>query len=203
MAVDKLLSRIRTCIQDLTPALDSFREENTQPGVEECAQLQKRAHELLELVGAYKYTKFEKEISPSFNLHARISETAENIKQTIVPQPDKAPEPVPEKPAAPAPEPPKAESKEKSPEPSQAKNGNGNGRTTKPLFIGINDKFRFINELFAHNDAEYNIAVEQLSNLKAWPETELYLASLKNLYGWKETHDAVKYFYSVVKRRFQ
>jgi hypothetical protein len=198
MPVNKLLSRIRASIQDLTPALESFRDENIQPGVEDCTRLQQHANELLELIGAYKYTKQDNELSPSYKLHAHISETVENMQQDVIPQPEPAP------PSPPAPEASKAEVKEKAAEPAQPKSGNGNGRTaTKALFIGINDKFRFINELFAHNDAEYNIAIEQLSNLKAWPETELYLASLKNLYEWKENHDAVKYFYNIVKRRFQ
>ena len=76
-------------------------------------------------------------------------------------------------------------------------------RATKPLQIGLNDKFRFINELFAHNDAEYHIAVEQLGGLQTWAETDLYLNSLRNLYGWQENQEAVRYFYTLVRNRFQ
>jgi hypothetical protein len=192
MPVDKLLSKIRSSIEDLAPACQPFTLDTVQPGVEECARLQQQVHELLELLGAYKYTKQNYELSPSFNLHAHISEVAEQVKTEAVPPPE--PAQTEEIPAKEAP-------KEKPAESPSAKNGGA--KLNKPLFIGVNDKFRFINELFAHQDAEYNIAVEQLSNLQNWPDTEIYLTSLKNLYGWKENHDAVKYFYSIVKRRFQ
>ncbi|MGZ4089816.1 MAG: hypothetical protein ACXVNO_03795 [Bacteroidia bacterium] len=71
-----------------------------------------------------------------------------------------------------------------------------------PLTFGINDKFRFINELFKQNNSEYNIAIEQLASLGTWAEAELYLRSLKGLYDWKDNADVVVYFYSLVKKRY-
>src|SRR5688572_2021045 len=114
MPVNKLLSRIRASIKDLTPALDPFMDENIQPGAEDCTRLQQCANDLLELIGAYKYTKQNNELSPSFNLHAHISETVENMQQDVIPKP--------ESPSSPAPEPPKAEIKEKVQEQAQPKN---------------------------------------------------------------------------------
>ena len=188
MPIDKILGKIRTNIRDLTPLLDGFSEQQVQPGVEECAHIQKHLNELLEYIAVYKHTKLRYEVSPSFDLHARISETAETLKKESVPPPDvQTPSP------ARKPE-PAADKTTESPRGAVA---------TRPLQIGLNDKFRFINELFAHNDPEYHIAVEQLSNLGTWAETELYLNSLKHLYGWRDNHDAVKYFYSLVKKRFQ
>ena len=75
-------------------------------------------------------------------------------------------------------------------------------QTRSALAVGLNDKFRFINELFVQNSAEYTIAIEQLNGLQTWADTELYLTSLKSLYGWKDTSEAVKYFYTLVRKRF-
>ncbi len=80
---------------------------------------------------------------------------------------------------------------------------NNKNTDLKKLNIGLNDKFRFINELFKQNTSEYNIAFEQLNALKTWDESELYLNSLKELYLWKENSDNVKYFYSIAKKRFE
>ncbi len=188
MPIDKILGKIRTNIHDLNPLLEGFFEQEVQPGVEECTQIQRHLNELLEYVAVYKYTKLNYEVSPSFNLHARISETAETLKKEIIPPPDAR--------AA-------GQTKKTEQAPEKTKDDARGPVATRPLQIGLNDKFRFINELFAHNDPEYHIAVEQLSNLGTWAETDLYLNSLKNLYGWRDNHDAVKYFYSLVKKRFQ
>lgn len=188
MPVEKILAKIRENIRDTAALLDGFSEEAVQPGVEECTHIQRQLHDLLELIAVYKHNKVNYEISPSFNLHARISETTAEISSDQVPAPPV--EKVPDK-------------KQDAPDEKRKESPARNGSAARPLQIGLNDKFRFINELFAHNDAEYHIAVEQLGNLGTWSETDLYLNSLKNLYGWRDNHDAVKYFYSIVKKRFQ
>ena len=71
------------------------------------------------------------------------------------------------------------------------------------MAIGLNDKFRFINELFSQNPAEYNIAIEQLSGLNTWAEADIYMNSLKSLYAWRDSQETVKQFYSIVKKRFE
>ncbi|MBL7932584.1 MAG: hypothetical protein JNL60_11820, partial [Bacteroidia bacterium] len=169
----------------------------------------------------YKYNKQNKEISPSFTLHAKLSEV-EIVNPVPVSEPFK---PITEtKTTAGIVEPKKEEPvseqtklqekntapvadnlKEKTPEPEPEKFEFEKREASKPipsLSVGINDKFRFINELFSQNSVEYNIAVEQINNLKNWPDTEIYLNSLKNVYGWKDNLEVVKYFYSQVKKRF-
>ncbi len=198
MTPDKLLIKIQNQIQDLAPTLELFVDQTVQPSVADCQTLQKQLNELQENVAVYKFDKQNKELSPSFTLHAKLSEIDvvppvpvsepfkpinEAVKEVEVPE-NQVETPVPET---------------KAPEPLKEAD-------TKPLAalsIAINDKFRFMNELFAQNSVEYNIAIEQINNLRTWQETEIYLNSLKNVYGWKGNLEVVKYFYAIVKKRFE
>lgn len=189
MSLDKVLHRIQVQIKDLAPKLELFIEHTIQPNVNECEALQKQMNELNETLSVYKYLRQNKELSPSFNLHAKVSE-----KEM---PPVQAPEPAAElkvQETAPI----QTELKEvivesiKSEPPA----------VSKTIALSINDKFRFINELFAQNSSEYNIAIEQLNSLRSWHDADVYLNSLKNLYDWKEQSEIVKHFYAVVKKRF-
>jgi hypothetical protein len=187
MAIDKVLQKIHGEIKDLTATLELFLDETIQPSVEDCSDLQKQLVLLQENIAIYKYNKLNKEISPSFNIHTKISQQEELIKN-ILPIPEVTVEMPPQSPEV-------QEKKEENHPPSSHKN-------TPHLSINLNDKFRFINELFEQNNSEYHIALEQLNNLKSWSDTELYLNSLKNLYEWQDTSEVVKYFYKLVKKRF-
>lgn len=191
MAADKLLHKIQGQINELTPILELFVDENVQPSANDCILLQKQLSEIQETIAVYKFNKQNKEVSPSFNLHAKLSEVQKiepQVIEIIKEELENKPEfitPIEVKPI-----------QEEVPKPEPI------SRRLPALAIGINDKFRFMNELFAQNAAEYNIAIEQINNLISWNDTELYLHSLKNVYGWKDTHEVVKYFYSLVKKRF-
>lgn len=191
MASDKILQKIQVQINELAPTLELFVDDTVQPSVEDCEVLQKQMTILQENLAVYKYHKQSKEISPSFNIHAKLSEKTvieekkaeivQEIKETVKLEKEE-----------------KVEIQKITPEVKEVE-------TQKPrraLVIGLNDKFRFINELFSQNAAEYNIALEQLNNLVSWHETEIYLNSLKNVYGWRDNTDAIKYFYSLAKKRF-
>lgn len=179
MALEKILLKLREQVRDIVPHLENMDSEAVQPSVSDCEELSKRLLALQEQLAVYKYHKNQKELSPSFSLHAKVSEA--------VPPPAEPP-PSTESTAV-----LKEAPEHEAPPPS---------RQPKPLSIGVNDKFRFINELFMQNASEYHIAVEQLSGLRTWSEAELYLASLRNLYGWKENSEPVKYFFSAVKKRY-
>lgn len=181
-----MLNKIQEQINELAPTLELFVEESIQPSVSDCDSLQQQLTKLFETISVYKYNKQEKEISPSFNIHSKIS----NI------------EPIAEK---------KEEPKEVLLE--EIKNtlednitpiieDKTQPRSNQALLVGINDKFRFINELFSQNSGEYNVAIEQLGNVNSWGEAEIYLNSLKELYGWKENSEVVNYLYALVKKRF-
>lgn len=70
------------------------------------------------------------------------------------------------------------------------------------LTVSINDKFRLINELFASNANEYNIAIEQLSNVGSKEEADTYLKGLKSIYHWDEENEMVKRLITMNQKRF-
>jgi hypothetical protein len=186
MPLTKVLNRIHEQIKDLAPTLELFIDNTLQPTTDDCNKLQKQLCQLQEELAVYKFSLSDIDFSPSFKLHAKISE-----KEVPVSPPDE--------PAINSPQP------EAPPKPETPGNRTDQAATSgvKPLVIGVNDKFRFINELFSQNNAEYNIAFQQLNNLSNWNDSEVYLNSLKNLYGWPEKNEAVKYLYAHVKKRFE
>jgi hypothetical protein len=202
MSSDKILSRIQLQIKELAPTLELFIDDTIQPSVADCESLQKQLSGIQENVAVYKYNKQNKELSPSFNIHAKVSQKEEEvakkaeivaeIKQTV-----------------------KLEEEEKKEvkqiiietplvnvKPEMAREEVNQVKPKAPLSIGINDKFRFINELFAQNSSEYNIALEQINNLNTWNEAEIYINSLKNVYEWDAKEESVVQFYLLVKKRF-
>lgn len=186
MMLEKLLHTIQTDINELTRTLDSFIEDSIQPTVEECQSLQEKMYRLQEHLAVYKHHKLDKELSPSFMIHAKVSEkemTTEPIVEATPIEP-------------------------KQPQPAHVPTESASAETTgskrlPPLGIGLNDKFRFINELFAQNSSEYGIALEQLNNLRSWNETEIYFNSLRGLYEWKMDSEVAKHFYNLLKKRFE
>lgn len=188
MANDKILNKLREQFKDLNKELESFKDEDIQPSASDCDSLQEALFAIQEQLAVYKYHKQNHEVSPSFNIHARVSE---EIK-TASPDPEKKPE--------------NTEVPSQKTEAAISELVTGQARNSKlpgPIVIGLNDKFRFINELFSQNPAEYNIAIEQLSGLHSWSEAELYMSSLKSLYTWKENQEVVKLFYGIIKKRFE
>ena len=69
--------------------------------------------------------------------------------------------------------------------------------------IGINEKFLFINELFAGNQQEYGIAINQINTINTETWAKIYLDSLKALYHWDETNPTYESFTALISRRFQ
>jgi hypothetical protein len=70
------------------------------------------------------------------------------------------------------------------------------------ITININDKFRFINELFEANATEYNIAVEQMNSVNSLDEMISYLKGLTSIYEWKEDSEVVKNLFALAQKRF-
>jgi hypothetical protein len=190
MPTDKILHKIQVQINELTPTLELFVDELVQPSVNDCENLQKQLYEIQEMLAVYKFDKQNKELSPSFNIHAKVSaaEPPEEIKNAVLPE---------------IKETRKEEVKKTVPQAQKTTaDSSRDEKPRPPLAFGINDKFRFINELFSQNASEYHIVVEQLNNLTNWNETEIYLNSLKSVYSWKESSEVVRYFYSILKKRF-
>jgi len=182
MSLDKVLNKIQSQINELAPILELFVDDSIQPSVKDCDILQEQLVKLQECLAVYKYNKQEREISPSFNIHSKVSKTDfVSVKKEDPEEIFKSPE---DKPVLIAGETPET------------------SKMILPLSVGINDKFRFINELFNQNAGEYNIAIEQLGGLNSWNEAEVYLNSLRRLYEWKENSEVVNYLYALVKKRF-
>lgn len=186
MALDKLLHKIQADINELAKSLESFIEDSIQPTVDECEDLQKKLYRLQEHLAVYKHQKLDKELSPSFMIHSKVSEKEPPVAQ-VTPATGSQTETVSETIKVTEEETPKIQEAQKR---------------LPSLSIGLNDKFRIVNELFAQNSSEYGIALEQLNNLKNWTDTEIYLNSLRDLYQWKSNSEVVKYFYSLLKKRF-
>lgn len=185
MPLEKILQKIRQQLNELGPLMESFREETIQPVVKDCEELQRQLCILQENLAVYKYHKIANELSPSYKIHAKVSEM-EAAK--VEPPPVSTPADILQTPV---------KTEKKAPEQSKPET-----QARLPLTVAINDKFRFINELFSQNSSEYNIVMEQVNSLGTWHESEIYLNSLKSVYGWKENNEIVKYFYSLVKKRF-
>lgn len=157
MSLEKVLHKIQSQINDLAPTLELFIEETIQPSVESCETLQEQLIRLQENIAVYKYKKINNEISPSFNIHAKVSETATIPEKFTEVKTEKLNENIEDKIQE------KTEIIDVKTEVLETEN-----KIFSPISIGINDKFRFINELFKQNGSEYSIALEQLNSLKNW-----------------------------------
>ena len=74
MALDKILSKLQLQIKEIVPTIELFVDDTIQPSVNDCEALQQQLIALQESLIIYKYSKLEKEISPSFNIHSKVSE---------------------------------------------------------------------------------------------------------------------------------
>jgi outer membrane biosynthesis protein TonB len=69
--------------------------------------------------------------------------------------------------------------------------------------IGINDRYRFINELFRGDEAMYERSIKTINGFTDLAEAQSWIQrELKVKIGWNETNATVKDFDQMVKRRF-
>ena len=69
--------------------------------------------------------------------------------------------------------------------------------------VGINDRYRFINELFRGDEDMYERSIKTINAFATLAEAESWIQrELKVKIGWVETNHTVKDFDTVVKRRF-
>jgi hypothetical protein len=179
MVLEKTLNRIHEQINKLAPTLELFVEESVQPTVQDCESLQRQLVVLQETLAVFTFHLKEKDLSPNFNLHSKVSEInvmmeekAEQLVETTITE----------------------EKSDASVSPEV--------KILSAISVGMNDKFRIINELFKQNGGEYNVAMEQLNSLNNWNEAEIYLNSLKMIYYWSDNSDVTILFYNLTKKRF-
>lgn len=69
--------------------------------------------------------------------------------------------------------------------------------------IGINDRYRFINELFRGDEDMYERSIKTINAFESLGEAQTWIQrELKVKVGWVDTNQTVKDFDQVVKRRF-
>lgn len=192
----KILHKIQSQINELAPVLEIFIDETIQPSVKDCENLQCQLSLLQEQVAVYKHNQANQELSPSFAIHSKVSKTEmhgikyentqglnSNLKEDKMIS-----------------ESPVFKNTEIIVESTIQQVSSEN--IVKPINISLNDKFRFINDLFVKKPEEYNLVIEQLNNLKTYNDCEIYLSSLKKLYGWNDDNEVVNLLYALVKKRF-
>ncbi len=202
MQTDILLKQLHSSLGELKTAIEKF-EKHPSPSTEYAEKLHDSIYKANKLVSAYLVLKEHKDVSPDLNLHLKLMNVPSPEERTSLVEPvkDEVPvkpievkkeevkpieitEPPVESPATPV-----AEVKQAA-------------RTFPAISININDKFRFINELFASNANEYNIAVEQINAVNSPAEMTSYLKGLKSIYNWDEENEVVKTLYSLAQKRF-
>ena len=69
--------------------------------------------------------------------------------------------------------------------------------------IGINDRFKFLNELFRGDDAMYERSIKTINSYAIYPEAEYWIRrELKLKLGWDDKNETVRQFDQLVRRRF-
>ena len=68
--------------------------------------------------------------------------------------------------------------------------------------IAMNDRFIFIKELFKNDFEAYNRCINDLNECMEGEKARNYLHSLHLQYQWDEEEDIVKYFVSIINRKF-
>jgi hypothetical protein len=201
MQTDILLKQLQSSLGELKVAIEKF-EKHPSPSTEYAEKLHDSIYKANKLVSAYLVLKEHKDVSPDLNLHLKLMNvpSPEERANLVEPVKDEVPvkpievkkeevkpveviQPVVEKPITPM-----AEVKPV--------------KTLPNIVININDKFRFINELFASNANEYNIAIEQINAVNSPAEMTSYLKGLKSIYSWDEENEVVKTLYTLAQKRF-
>ncbi len=69
--------------------------------------------------------------------------------------------------------------------------------------IGLNDRFKFLNELFRGDDAMYERSIKTINSYAIYLEAEYWIRrELKLKLGWDDKNEIVQQFDQLVRRRF-
>jgi len=210
MQTDILQKQLQTSLQELKTSIEKF-EKHPSPSTQYAEQLHSAIHQANKLVSAYLVLKEHKDVSPDLNLHLKLMNvpTPEEKIAIIEPIKEQVIEPVSvivKEEVKPVEE-IKAPLIEKAVEPVVERiqpqfTETPVAKELPKIAININDKFRFINELFAANVTEYNIAIEQINAVANLSELNNYLNGLKSIYEWKDDSEVVKNLYALAQKRF-
>lgn len=181
MTADKAFEHLKLAALEVKTLLIDV-DENIHPTVDEVEKLEQKVNILHDQIVIYKFLQAQKELSPSFNIHLKVMEKASSVTSsdtvTTVPIHETV-----------------KEVKESDPI-------EGTVSSSRKIEIGLNDKFRFINDLFKQSSTEFNLAMEQLNLLDTPAKSEAYLNELKKLYSWKENSELTQRIFLLNQKRF-
>ena len=208
MQTDILLKQVTSSLAELKTAIEKF-EKHPSPSTQYADQLYSSINNAGKLVAAYVVLKEQKDVSPELNLHLKIMNVQEPVQEIsssketekIIMEPVE----VIETPLEVTPLITNVNAKPLetvTPQQAEMISKVYAQKELPKLSIAINDKFRFINELFAANATEYNIAIEQLNTVNAMDDAKAYVNGLKSIYGWDDENEMVKKLFTSVQKRF-
>ena len=181
MTTDKAFEQMKLAALEVKSLLIDI-DENIHPSVDEIEKLAKAVDTLSQELIIYKFLQTQKELSPSFNLHLKVMEKSNNVTPTDT----------------------IATSVIKETANTIIANDHieGTVNVARKIEMGLNDKFRMINELFNKSTTEFNLAIEQLNLFDSLEKSQTYLEELKKLYDWKNDHELTVRFFQLNQKRF-
>jgi hypothetical protein len=202
MPTDILLKQLNSSLAELKASIEKF-EKHTSPSTQYAEELYNSINASNKMVSAYLVLKEKKDVSPDLDLHIKLMAVPTPQEKAVIvdvepiietkpievketPQVEPVIEIKPIEPITPAASVQEVSVKKEYPK----------------LIVNINDKFRFINELFKTNSNEYHIAIEQLNAVNSLDEANAYLKGLKEIYGWDEENEMVKKIIGLTHKRF-
>jgi hypothetical protein len=180
MTTEKAFEQMKLAALEVKSLLIDI-DENIHPSVDEIEKLAKAVDSLSQELIIYKFLQTQKELSPSFNLHLKVMEKANSVTPTDT----------------------IATSVIKETANAIASDHiEGTVNVARKIEMGLNDKFRMINELFNKSTTEFNLAVEQLNLFDSLEKSQTYLEELKKLYAWKDDNELTIRFFQLNQKRF-
>lgn len=177
MSTEKAFEQLKLAALEVKAMLIDI-DDNIQPSVSEVEKLSSSVRNLDQQLIIYKYLKSQKELSPNFNLHLKVMEQVTANEEKVTVENDV----------------------------TRPLNNDGSKLdavvSAKRIELGLNDKFRIINELFNQNSTEFNLAMEQLNLIESFENSQSYLNELKNLYNWQNDHELMLRLFHLNQKRF-
>ncbi len=181
MTTDKAFEQLKLAALEVKSLLIDI-DENIHPSVDEIEKLASRIAVLDEQIVIYKFLQTQKELSPSFNIHLKVMEKT----SAVIPPETIATSTI----------------KETAKDIIANDHIEGTVNVAHKIEMGLNDKFRMINELFSKSTTEFNLAVEQLNMIESFEKSEAYLNELKRLYGWRDDNELTLRLFQLNQKRF-
>lgn len=198
------LKRIKEIIAQLGEVMKDVSSLASSQNAAEVSKAHQLTSELFERLSVIKNSEIEEnKEAPSFQKEPEALSSAKIEVQDPEPIPSvKEVSPVVSEPATLFALDPVLENVKVEPKKTAAKKSNLKKVDDLKVAIGLNERFRFINELFQGNQQEYLIAINQLNTVPDLQEAMIYFETLKNIYNWDTTDDCYQKLQELVQRRF-